>query len=313
MEKDALLDIIAHDLKEVESLIQSFKGKSTISQPYFRLTRKRIDSILEELEMLEELNSGSDNKAEISEKTKAEILEKTEIVKDKIQKQPRQEENKKTETEMAKSGDKHTREEDASPESSQKDPGTAPVETHSKPNHSNEKTTDNPEKVKDDTTLTPDISTGNKPAQPASIQENKSDKPVNNHSRNPSSNNQTIDNKTETSSSKKGPAILGDKLKSGNASYNEHFAKNSTKNPAKRSFTSPPISDLKKALGLNDRFFYQRELFGENADLMNQTLNQLNQMNGFEDARNFLFANFNWDQEEEAVVSFLNLIQRRFL
>ncbi len=74
-----------------------------------------------------------------------------------------------------------------------------------------------------------------------------------------------------------------------------------------------PITDLTKSLGINDRFFYQRELFQGNVSLMTKTLQELNNMDSYSDAYAFIVANFDWDEEEQATSEFLNYIQRRFI
>jgi uncharacterized coiled-coil protein SlyX len=53
--------------------------------------------------------------------------------------------------------------------------------------------------------------------------------------------------------------------------------------PVKEEVVSPKaavygkaVSDIRQAISLGDRFLYQRELFGQNAELMQQTLTKLN-------------------------------------
>ncbi|MFT3737903.1 MAG: hypothetical protein QM786_04030 [Breznakibacter sp.] len=55
MEKEALLSIILHDLKEIEVLVQTFSGKSQILPPFVKLAIQKIDNIRQELELLEAL------------------------------------------------------------------------------------------------------------------------------------------------------------------------------------------------------------------------------------------------------------------
>lgn len=45
---------------------------------------------------------------------------------------------------------------------------------------------------------------------------------------------------------------------------------------------------------------------------MNQTLDQLNQMNSLSSAKSFLAANFKWKPDQEAVHAFMDLLERRF-
>ncbi len=74
-----------------------------------------------------------------------------------------------------------------------------------------------------------------------------------------------------------------------------------------------PVSDVRKAIGLNDRFYFQRELFNGNADAFNNTLDQINQMDSFELALQFIKSNYDWDDDNEVTESFYKSIKRRFI
>jgi hypothetical protein len=74
-----------------------------------------------------------------------------------------------------------------------------------------------------------------------------------------------------------------------------------------------PIKDLTKGLGINDRFLFQRELFGGDSKLMQQTLDQLNSLASFDEAHSFISTNFPWDAEEKVTQTFFNYIKRKFI
>ena len=74
-----------------------------------------------------------------------------------------------------------------------------------------------------------------------------------------------------------------------------------------------PVSDIRKAIGINDRFLYQRELFKGQVELFNQTLDQLNGMDSYESASRFLHTNFKWEEGNEVAESFLNIVKRLFI
>jgi len=106
-------------------------------------------------------------------------------------------------------------------------------------------------------------------------------------------------------------AVLGEKMITETKSVNE---KNAVKNDNKHiGQIGKPVDDVRKAIGLNDRFYYQRELFEGNADLFNQTLDQLNQMDSYSSALQFIQSNYNWEDDNEVAQSFLKNIQRRFI
>ena len=81
---------------------------------------------------------------------------------------------------------------------------------------------------------------------------------------------------------------------------------------------SLPITDIKKAIGLNDRIFTINELFGGDKNLFNSTVDKLNGMSGFEEAKDYLLENiaekYNWAEEDniKKVKRFIKIVNRRF-
>ncbi len=71
------------------------------------------------------------------------------------------------------------------------------------------------------------------------------------------------------------------------------------------------VDDIRKAISLGDRFLYQRELFGQNAELMQRTLTELNALSSFDEAMNYI-AQFNWDQDSNSYQQFVVTLHRRF-
>ena len=70
--------------------------------------------------------------------------------------------------------------------------------------------------------------------------------------------------------------------------------------------------DLRNIISLNDRFRFQRELFGGDNNLMNETLNQLNSSESLIDAFAYLNDRFDWDWEEEPASDFKIILEKRF-
>lgn len=104
-------------------------------------------------------------------------------------------------------------------------------------------------------------------------------------------------------------SVIGEVLGKDNKSLNEQLSAKSS--PSESSYQGP-ISDLKKAIGINDRFLFQRELFNSNAEVYNQVINQINGMHDYESAIAFIKGNFSWNIEDEATTTFLELVKRRF-
>ena len=73
-----------------------------------------------------------------------------------------------------------------------------------------------------------------------------------------------------------------------------------------------PVDDIRLAISLGDRFLYQRELFGQNAELMQRSLTEQNELHSFEEALNYISSHFQWDTESNTYQQFLVTLHRRF-
>ena len=72
------------------------------------------------------------------------------------------------------------------------------------------------------------------------------------------------------------------------------------------------MTDIRQAISLGDRFLYQRELFGQNAELMQRTLTELDALSSFEEALEYVNTHFQWDTESNSYQQFLVTLHRRF-
>ena len=73
-----------------------------------------------------------------------------------------------------------------------------------------------------------------------------------------------------------------------------------------------PVADIRKAISIGDRFLFQRELFAQNVELMQRTLEEINDQVSFDDAVNYINSHFDWDKESQAYELFINTLHRRF-
>ena len=71
------------------------------------------------------------------------------------------------------------------------------------------------------------------------------------------------------------------------------------------------VTDIRQAISLGDRFLYQRELFGQNAELMQKTLTELNELGSFDEAMKYI-SRFGWDTESNSYQQFIVTLHRRF-
>ena len=74
----------------------------------------------------------------------------------------------------------------------------------------------------------------------------------------------------------------------------------------------PAVIDLKKAISLNDRFLFQRELFGNSRDAMNDMITRLNSFGNFNEAEKYLKENTSWNFDDSVVQDFLFAIKKGF-
>ena len=76
-----------------------------------------------------------------------------------------------------------------------------------------------------------------------------------------------------------------------------------------------PVSDLRSAIGLNDKFQFANELFAGEMKEYDIALQQLNSSESAESAMNYfnsLQQLYNWDMENDTVKRLLTLVQRRY-
>lgn len=76
--------------------------------------------------------------------------------------------------------------------------------------------------------------------------------------------------------------------------------------------TQPAVVDLKRNLSLNDRFLFQRELFGNDRQAMNDTLQVLGTFNTYEEAEQYIRESLAWDFNSPTVSDFLQTLKNGF-
>ena len=82
--------------------------------------------------------------------------------------------------------------------------------------------------------------------------------------------------------------------------------------PIQTSLFGTAVEDIRQAISLGDRFLFQRELFAGNGELMQKTLDEINNLGSLNEAMDYVLANFDWDKESTAVQLFENVLKRRF-
>ncbi len=136
----------------------------------------------------------------------------------------------------------------------------------------------------------------------------------------PIANNNVVENKEkevskekETSSTVKQEAKdktvrLGDKFVGIHKYLYENFEHQDDASIARFS----AIDDINRAIGINDRFLFIKELFNGDKDLFNKTISTLNSCSSLDDALMHIHENFSWSSEDSTVKQLVLLLYRRF-
>ena len=99
------------------------------------------------------------------------------------------------------------------------------------------------------------------------------------------------------------------------ASLYDKIAKPTEKTVASQAIKQP-ISNIKNAIGINEKFAYLKDLFKNNINEYNAALDKLNNFENYEEAEDFfqeLKNKYNWDPESKAFQGLAELLNRRYL
>lgn len=108
-----------------------------------------------------------------------------------------------------------------------------------------------------------------------------------------------------------GVKTIGEQLGQNKTSLNEMLAQKSA--PQDIGTRLKPITDIKAAIGVGDRFLYIRELFAGNTELFDATITNLNALSSYNEAHQFLSSKFTWNESSNTVSTFLNVVKRRYV
>lgn len=99
------------------------------------------------------------------------------------------------------------------------------------------------------------------------------------------------------------------------ASLNQKFSENKTTSLGDK-LKKAPITDLTKAIGVNAKFLFMNDLFKGENEVYKEAVNRLNQFSSFDEASGYIMelkAKFAWDEENQSVERFVELVERRYL
>lgn len=113
-----------------------------------------------------------------------------------------------------------------------------------------------------------------------------------------------------------GNGSLSDKYKTETPSINDRKIEGKSDHTLADKINLTPISDIKSAIGINEKFQFINELFEGSAQLYNEAIALLNNCTGAEAART-LFHDYqirnNWDPANKAFLRFREYVERRYL
>jgi hypothetical protein len=79
---------------------------------------------------------------------------------------------------------------------------------------------------------------------------------------------------------------------------------------------SKPIKDLKTAIGINEKFLFITRLFHGDLQHYSQAVDRINSESSLSSAKDFinteLWGKFEWNENDEHVKHFIELVERRF-
>ncbi|MBS3769848.1 MAG: hypothetical protein V5A47_02405 [Bacteroidales bacterium] len=109
------------------------------------------------------------------------------------------------------------------------------------------------------------------------------------------------------------PEILADRFYNTKTSMHDSLARKQSQNNISSKIQAKPIQDLNKAIGLNERFLFIRELFGGDKNAYYEAIQIINEMPNYEEAEQYIQERFNWDEDKPEVIRFMELVRRRFV
>lgn len=117
---------------------------------------------------------------------------------------------------------------------------------------------------------------------------------------------------TEPAKTESKPSTLADKFQQNTPSVNDVLAGLEKKANLASRFNSRPITNLRKAIKINDRIRFVNELFDRNSIQYEQTIDMIESSANINEALSNIFNSRNWNQEDETTIDFLELVYQRF-
>ena len=106
-------------------------------------------------------------------------------------------------------------------------------------------------------------------------------------------------------------AVLADQFVHRANGINEQMASNKHEDDILELMKHKPVSSLKEAIGINDRFLFIREIFNGNSENYNNAIARLENVSCLSEAKEIISGYIGEDSENEAVIQLLDLVKRK--
>jgi hypothetical protein len=108
---------------------------------------------------------------------------------------------------------------------------------------------------------------------------------------------------------------IADTFKDNKPSLHEKIGSVKSDNSLASKFHQKPIADLVKSIGINDKFLFIKELFQNNGEEYNETIQLLNNFSSLMQAFEYLDVlkqKYGWDESSDASLKLYDLIRRKY-
>lgn len=124
---------------------------------------------------------------------------------------------------------------------------------------------------------------------------------------------------TDKSTSKKsapvkkgeGKPILADRFSDAGNRVNERIKEARTEDDITSRMNRAPVTNLADAIGINEKFYFIREIFGGDSHSYNSAIARLNEINGLPEAETVINELAGNDADQGAVKTFLEIVKRK--
>lgn len=108
-------------------------------------------------------------------------------------------------------------------------------------------------------------------------------------------------------------SVIGEKVGGSKEFFNESFSQKHPVNDFSVRQQTKPVSDLNKAIGINDKFLFINELFNGDSQSYKKAIEFINSCANFNEAFSYISDNLHWEMENDNVQKLLDLIRRKFI